>query len=99
MKVSDDVSKIYVLGPVSSGKTTFIQKYFSKELNIFENMIIESNEMIIPEKFSKIFLVLPSRIQLASRQGVENSDEDYFRWLDFYSKNKGFIEIKWIKEF
>lgn len=99
MIISDNVPKIYVLGPTGSGKTTFIQKYFSKELNTFENMIIESSEMKVPENFSKIFLILPNRTELASRQEVDSSDEDYFRWLDFYSKNKSFIEIKWVKEF
>lgn len=99
MIVSDNVPKIYVLGPHSSGKTTFIQKYFTKELNTFENMIVESSEMKIPEKFSKIFLILPSREKLSERQNVENSDEEYFMWLDFYAKNQNFIEIKWVKEF
>lgn len=99
MILSDSVPKIYVLGPVSSGKSTFIHKYFSKELTVFENLVVESSEMKIPENFIKIFLILPDRIQLASRQNVDTADEAYFRWLDFYSKNKSYIEIKWVKEF
>lgn len=99
MIISDNVPKIYVLGPRSSGKTTFIQKYFTKELSTFENIVVESNEMKIPENFSKIFLILPSREKLSKRQNTENSDEEYFKWLDFYAKNKSFIEIKWVKEF
>ena len=56
MKVSDTFPRIYVLGPTSSGKTTFIQKHFQKELLMFENLVVESSEMKIPENASKIEL-------------------------------------------
>lgn len=99
MILAESFPKIYVLGPSSSGKSTFIQKHFSKELTVFENLIVESDEMKIPKTYSKIFLILPTREKLAERQSKDNSDEDYFKWLDFYSKNAKIMEIKWVKEF
>ena len=97
MKVSDSIPKIYVLGPSSSGKSSFIHTYFGKQILELEGLIVESSEMIMPNTFSKIFLILPEKEELAKRQNQENCDEDYYKWLDFFSKNKSSIEIKRVK--
>lgn len=104
MKIPDSVRKIYVLGPAGVGKSTFIQKHFAKEISMFEGLVIESSEMVIPENAAKIFLVLPDRDTIAERRNTSLTDsssvhEDYFRWLDFYNKNQSKISMKWVKVF
>ena len=103
MKVSDSLPKIYVLGPPSSGKTTFIQKHFSKELQDFENLIVESQEMIIPENYSRIFLILPDLEKLKQRKSLDSLtpklQEEYWRWMDFYAKHASIVQLKRVLEF
>ena len=103
MKVSDSIPKIYVLGPSSSGKTTFIQKHFSKELQDFENLIVESDSMTIPESYSKIFLILPDLEKLKTRKSLDEItpelQAEYWQWIDFYSKNDSVVQFKRVTEF
>ena len=104
MKIPDSVNKIYVLGPAGAGKSTFIQKHFAKEMSMFEGLVVESSEMIVPKNAAKVFLVLPDRETISQRRGTTLTDtnpahEDFYRWLDFYNKNQSKISMQWVKVF
>ena len=77
-------NKIYVIGPKSSGKSTFLHKIMGRDFLVFKDNIIETVD--VPEDLSdamQVYLILPDKAELESRGG-EASDEIYEKYYTFY---------------
>lgn len=80
-------NKVYIIGPVSSGKTTFMHKMINKDYAMFKDNIIEST--IIPENIDdalQVYLILPEKEELKKRGGNITEDE-LEKYMEFYYKN------------
>ena len=84
--------KIYVLGPKSSGKTTFIHKLMGRDFVTFKDKVIESGEKIKPDDAAQIYLIFPNPDELR-RRGGEITDEEVEEWMTFYYPNAKDITI------
>jgi len=86
-------NKVYIIGPKSSGKTTFIHKMMHKDYAMFKDNIIEMVD--IPTSIDdalQIYLMLPKKEELESRGGKITEDE-MDKYMEFYYKNASSIII------
>jgi hypothetical protein len=72
--------KVYVIGPEFSGKTTFVQKMFGRDVQLFKGKILES---VYPpanvDDAMRIYLMLPDKDELEARGGMMlPSDEEFY---------------------
>jgi GTPase SAR1 family protein len=90
-------SKVYVIGPNFSGKTTFTHKIFGRNYELFKYHIIESETP--PDNIDdamQIYLLLPDR-QVLKERGCTFTDEDEEKYMQFYYKNANSTVI--VKDF
>ena len=92
-------NKVYIIGPPSSGKTTFTHKIMGRDFLTFKDNVIEST--IIPEDLSnavQIYLILPNQKEWESRGGVW--DENIFdKYITFYHTKAGELPITMVGDF
>lgn len=91
--------KVYIIGPPSSGKTTFTHKVMGRDFLIFKDKIIESIE--IPENMSdaiQTYLVLPDKEEMEQRGG-ELTDDMYEKYMTFYHTRQVECNIVLVKDF
>lgn len=92
-------NKVYIIGPPSSGKTTFTHKIMGRDFITFKKYIIECTD--IPDDLSdaiQIYLMLPDRKEWEARGGIY-TDEMYEKYMEFYNINAGELDIALITDF
>lgn len=92
-------NKVYIIGPPSSGKTTFTHKIMGRDFLTFKDNVIESTD--IPEDLTdaiQIYLVLPDKDEWESRDGVYD-EEVYEKYEEFYHTKSGEYNIILVKDF
>jgi len=86
-------NKVYIIGPKSSGKTTFIHKMMSKDYTMFKDNIVEMID--IPESIEnaiKVYLIIPKKGDLINRGG-NITEEEMEKYMEFYYKNTSSVII------
>jgi len=86
-------NKVYIIGPKSSGKTTFIHKMMNKDYAMFKDNIIEMVD--IPKNIEnaiKIYLILPQKDDLINRGG-DITDDEVEKYMEFYYMNSSYVTI------
>jgi septin family protein len=89
--------KIYVIGPNFSGKTSFIQKMFGRDVQLFKGKILES--VYPPENVDDalhIYLLMPEKYVLEARGG-KWTPEDEELYNTFYYQHADVTVI--VKDF
>ena len=92
-------NKIYIIGPPSSGKTTFTNKIMGRDFLVFKDNVIESTD--IPEDMSdaiQTYLILPDKDEWESRGG-EYTEELYEKYEEFYHTKQLECNIVLVKDF
>lgn len=88
------MKKIYVIGPKGIGKSTFISRHFKPDS--LKN-VIESSEMIVPEDYLTIFLILPNSYEKI-RKRIDIGISEFYEWLDFYHKIDDWPRLRLVEE-
>lgn len=92
--------KVYIVGPPSSGKTTFSHKMMGRDFLLFSNNIVETTD--IPESLDdavQVFMILPSKEELEERGG-QLSDQELDKYMEFYHSNmNNDFKIVWVTDF
>lgn len=92
-------NKIYIIGPPSSGKTTFIHKIMGRDFITFREHVIECTD--IPEDLSdaiQVYLILPDKDEWEKRDGSYD-DKTYEKYLEFYHTKASKYGIMMVKDF
>lgn len=92
-------NKVYIIGPPSSGKTTFTHKIMGRDFLVFKDNVVECTD--IPEDLSdaiQVYLVLPDKDEW-ERRGGNYDDDIYEKYIEFYHTRLGELNITLIKDF
>jgi GTPase SAR1 family protein len=92
-------NKVYIIGPKSSGKTTFIHKMIGADFRMFKDNIVELSTP--PEDLSdaiQVYMIMPEEKELEARGG-DMTSEEYYEYMEFYHKNSNSISITLVKDF
>ena len=90
-------NKVYIVGPPSSGKTTFTHKMMGRDFLLFKDNVVEVTG--VPENVDDaihVYLILPDEEELASRGG-SITEEDVERYMEFYHTTPAKITL--VKDF
>jgi len=92
-------NKVYIIGPPSSGKTTFTHKMMGRDFAMFKDNVVEITG--IPENIEdaiQVYLIFPEKEELQSR-GVVLTDEENDMYMEFYHTNVGKYNITLVVDF
>ncbi len=92
-------NKIYIVGPKSSGKTTFIHKMMGRDFRMFKDNVVEVTG--VPKTIEdaiQVYLIFPEPEELESRGG-EWTDDELDEYMTFYHTNMSDVPITMIKDF
>lgn len=92
-------NKVYVIGPKSSGKSTFLHKMMGRDFMMFKGNVVEVTG--VPEDIDgaiHVYLILPDAKELKSR-GASITDDEIEEYMGFYHQNVATTPITIVKDF
>lgn len=90
---------ILVLGPKGVGKTSFINKMFSKYGEDLKRYVIESDVPLLPDpsEVTQVYLILPDFETVSNRCDI--NEHQYEQWMNYYNTSVDKYTIVWVTEF
>lgn len=92
-------NKVYIIGPKSSGKTTFVHKMMSRDFLMLKGNVVESTD--VPDNLDdaiQVYLIFPGKEDLKARGGAF-SQEDEDKYMEFYHRYSGMVPITMVRDF